>query len=157
MILPEAGIGAVLLTNSDRGGSLLEPLMRRLLEVVYDGKPEAVALVDNDAANYQKIVAKERVRLVFPAAADEGAKLAAHYVNADLGSIDVKTSGGQTVFAWDGGESRMATRKNDDGTISFVNADPPLSGFEFVKGDQNGKRTLIVRDAQHEYVFIEVS
>ncbi len=157
MILPQAGVGAVLLTNSDRGGSLLGPLMRRLLEVVYDGKPEAVALVDNAAANFQKIVAKERARLVFPVAADEAAKLAAHYESAELGSIKVKTSGGQTVFVWDGGESRMATRKNDDGTISFVNADPPLSGFEFVKGNKDGKRTLIVRDAQHEYVFIEVS
>jgi hypothetical protein len=157
MILPEAGIGAVLLTNSDRGGSLLGPLMRRLLEVVYDGKPEAAALANNDAENYQKIAAKERARLLFPAAADEAAKLAAHYENAQLGSITVKTSGGGTVFAWDGGESRMAMRKNDDGTISFVNADPPLSGFEFVKGNKEGKRTLIGRDAQHEYVFIEVS
>jgi hypothetical protein len=77
--------------------------------------------------------------------------------NAQLGSITVKTPGGQTVFVWDGGESRMAMRKNDDGTISFVNADPPLSGFEFVKGNKEGKRTLIGRDAQHEYVFIEVS
>jgi hypothetical protein len=119
--------------------------------------PEAAALVDNDATNYEKIVAKERARLVFPAAADEATKLAAHYVNAELGNIDVKRSGGQTVFAWDGGESKMATRKNDDGTISFINADPRLSGFEFVKSEQNGKRTLIVRDAQHEYVFIEVS
>ena len=43
MILPESGIGAVLLTNSDNGGSLLGPLMRRLVEIVYDAKPEAAA------------------------------------------------------------------------------------------------------------------
>jgi hypothetical protein len=49
----------------------------------------------------------------------------------------------------------MATRKNDDGTISFINADPPLSGFEFVKSEKDGKRALIVRDSQHEYVFVE--
>jgi hypothetical protein len=51
----------------------------------------------------------------------------------------------------------MATRKNDDGTISFINADPPVSGLELVRGEKNGKRALIVRDAQHEYVFVEVS
>jgi hypothetical protein len=28
----------------------------------------------------------------------------------------------------------MATRKNDDGTISFINADPPLSGL--ICGDE---------------------
>jgi len=157
MILPDAGIGAVLLTNSDRGGALLSPLMRRLLEVVYDGKPEAVASVDTGMANYRTVIAKERARLTFPAAEQEASKLARHYVNAQLGNIKVTKSGEHIVFTWDGGESRMATRQNDDGTISFINADPPLSGFEFVRSEKDGKRALIVRDAQHEYVFVEVS
>ena len=157
MILPDAGIGAVLLTNSDKGGNLLGPLMRRLLEVVFDGKREAVASVDAAAANYRTIVAKERARLTFPAAEEEALKLAQHYVNAELGNINVKQSGVHTVFVWDGGESRMASRKNDDGTISFINADPPLSGFEFVKSEKGGKRALVVRDAQHEYVFDELN
>ena len=157
MILPEAGIGAVLLTNSDRGGSLLGPLMRRLVEIVYDGKPEAVASVDASAANYRTVIAKERARMTFPAAGDEASKLAPRYVNAQLGAIVVNKSGEHVVFAWDGGESRMATRRNDDGTLSFINADPPLSGFEFVKAERDGKRALIVRDAQHEYVFVEVN
>jgi CubicO group peptidase (beta-lactamase class C family) len=157
MILPDAGIGAVLLTNSDRGGALLGPLMRHLLEVVYDAKPEAVASVDASVNNYRTVGEKERARLTFPAAEEEASKLAPHYVNAQLGNINVKKSGVYTLFVSDGGESRMATRKNDDGTISFVNADPPLSGFEFVKSEKDGKRALIVRDAQHEYVFLETT
>jgi hypothetical protein len=60
IILPDAGIGAVLLTNADRGGALLGPLMRRLLEVVYEGKPEAVASIEADFVNYRTVVAKER-------------------------------------------------------------------------------------------------
>jgi CubicO group peptidase (beta-lactamase class C family) len=156
MILPDAGIGAVLLTNSDRGGPLLGPLMRRLLEVVYDGKPEAVAAVGATASNYRMVIAKERARLTFPATEEEASKLATRYVNGELGNINVKRSDDQTIFIWDGGESRMATRKNDDGTISFINADPPLSGFEFVRSEREGKRALVVRDAQHEYIFIEV-
>ena len=157
LILPDSGIGAVLLLNSDNGGMLLGPFMRRILEVVFDGKPEAVAAVDAAAANYHTLVAKERARLTLPASADEVAKLAGHYANAALGNIAVKRSGDKTVFAWDGGESQMATRKNDDGTISFVTADPPLSGLEFVNAERAGKRCLILRDAQHEYVFTEAS
>ncbi len=157
MILPDAGIGAVLLTNADRGGALLGPLMRRLLEVVYDGKPEAAAAVDVSATNYRIVVAKERARLTFPASQEEASKLAAHYVSPQLGTINVKKSGDSTVFVWDGGESRMASRKNDDGTISFINADPPLSGLEFVRSEKDGKRALIIRDAQHEYVFVETT
>jgi CubicO group peptidase (beta-lactamase class C family) len=155
LILPDSGIGAVLLLNSDNGGMLLGPFMRRILEVAFDGKPEAVAAVDAAAANYRTIVAKERARLTLPASADEVAKLAGHYTNAALGNIAVERSSDKTVFAWDGGESQMATRKNDDGTISFVTADPPLSGLEFVNAEQAGKRCLILRDAQHEYVFTE--
>ena len=37
--LPEQGIGAVILTNADSGASMLEPFLRRLLEIVYDGRP----------------------------------------------------------------------------------------------------------------------
>jgi hypothetical protein len=44
-VLPEAGIGAVLLTNADSGAALLHPFFRRLMEILYDGKPEAAAEV----------------------------------------------------------------------------------------------------------------
>ncbi len=83
--------------------------------------------------------------------------LAQRYVNAQLGTITVKKSGEHTVFVSGVGGSRMATRKNDDATISFINADPPFSVFEFVKSEKDGKRALIVRDAQHEYVFVETT
>jgi hypothetical protein len=43
----------------------------------------------------------------------------------------------------------MASRKNPDGTISFLTIVPGFSGLEFVVGD----KTLTLRDAQHEYVF----
>ena len=39
--IPEAGVGAVILTNAGNGQLLLRPFMRRLLEVLYDGRPEA--------------------------------------------------------------------------------------------------------------------
>ena len=59
--LPDSGIGAVLLTNSDNGGMLLGPFARRLLEVVFDGKPEAVADVASRAASPQSS-ARQRPR-----------------------------------------------------------------------------------------------
>ena len=39
--LPEYGMGVTILTNSDAGVLLRGPLQRKLLEVVFDGKPEA--------------------------------------------------------------------------------------------------------------------
>ncbi len=49
----------------------------------------------------------------------------------------------------------MASRQNPDGTISFLTTAPGGTGFEFVVGAAGGKRTLVTRDAQHEYVFEE--
>jgi len=48
----------------------------------------------------------------------------------------------------------MASRKNPDGTISFITIAPGVSGVEFVVGS-GPNQTLIIRDAQHEYIFEE--
>ena len=155
MFLPESGIGTVLLTNSDNGGMLLRPMMRRLLEVVFDGKPEAVGNVDASAANFKAAVSKERERMVVPANPDLVAKLAPRYSSAALGDIAVIREGGSTTFDFGEWKSKIASRKNDDGTVSFITIDPTNTGFEFVVGDRSGKRALVIRDGQHEYVFIE--
>ena len=41
---------------------LLRPTMRRLLEILFDGKPEAVGNVDAAAANFKAGLAKDRAR-----------------------------------------------------------------------------------------------
>jgi CubicO group peptidase (beta-lactamase class C family) len=157
MILPDSGIGAVLLTNSDSGGMLLGPFMRRLLEVVYDGKQEAVANVETAAANFRLLRAKERQRLTIPANEDEVNKSAGRYTSPALGDLKVTHDGANTVFDFGEWKSAVASKKNDDGTISFITVDPTRSGFEFVKAERSGKRALIIRDGQHEYAFLEVS
>jgi CubicO group peptidase (beta-lactamase class C family) len=155
--VPEAGIGAVLLTNSDNGGMLLGPVGRRLLEVVYDGKPEAEADVASQAAAHKAELAKDRERLVVPAASDAVAGLAKHYSSKELGDLDVQFSNGATVFDLGEWKSSVASRKNDDGTTSFITIDPGTDGFEFVVGERSGKRVLVIRDGQHEYTFAETS
>jgi hypothetical protein len=52
--------------------------------------------------------------------------------------------------------SAMGSRKNEDGTLSFSTINPGIEGLEFVVAQEGGKRRLITRDAQHEYVFEEV-
>jgi hypothetical protein len=69
--------------------------------------------------------------------------------------LDVVRGNGGTAFDFGEWSSRVASRKNDDGTISMVTIDPTNSGFEFVVGEKTGKRTLTLRDAQHEYIFNE--
>jgi CubicO group peptidase (beta-lactamase class C family) len=155
-LLPVSQIGAVILTNSDTGSMLSGPFSRRLLEVVFDGKPEAEGDVAAQAARYKAQLVKERERLIVPAAPNLAAKLAKKYTSKELGDIDVLSEAGQTVFDFGEWKSAMASRKNDDGTVSFITIDPTNDGFAFVVGEKAGKRTLTIRDGQHEYVFTEV-
>ncbi|PYT21487.1 MAG: serine hydrolase [Acidobacteria bacterium] len=155
MFLPDHSVGAVLLTNSDTGRMLLRPLMRRLLEVLFDGKPEAVGNLDAAAANYKATLAKERERLMVPADAGLVVKLAKRYSSTALGEITVRKDEGVTTFDFGEWKSTVASRKNDDGTVSFITTAPTVTGFDFVVGERSGKRVLVVRDGQHEYVFTE--
>jgi CubicO group peptidase (beta-lactamase class C family) len=155
MFLPEHGIGAVILTNADTGGMMLGPFKRRLLEVLFDGKPEAVEDLAKTAENYRAVQAKSRERLVVPADPDTAARLAGRYSSPELGELVVRRKGSSTVFDLGEWRSAVATRKNDDGTISFLTIDPGAAGFEFVEGKRNDKRALIVREGQHEYLFTE--
>ncbi|HET7500955.1 MAG TPA: hypothetical protein VFK02_08135 [Kofleriaceae bacterium] len=80
--------------------------------------------------------------------------LAAHYTSPALGELTVQRAGATTVFDFGEWKTPVATRKNPDGTVSFVAIAPGLSRFELVVGSGD-KRTLILRDAQHAYTFTE--
>jgi CubicO group peptidase (beta-lactamase class C family) len=153
--LPDHGVGAVILTNADSGVIIRGPLLRRLLEVLFDGKPEAEQMLKVAAAQRKAAIAKARERLVVPADPAAVAKLAPRYVSSALGEVRILKDGQTTLFDVGEWKSAVASRKNDDGTISFITIDPTLDGFEFVVADKDGKRRLITRDAQHEYVFEE--
>ena len=155
MWLPQQNVGLVILTNGDPGWLIRDRIRRKLLEVLFDGHPEADAQVAADAKNFYIAIAADRKLLTVPADAAESAKLAKHYANASLGDISVSTSGAATVFDFGEWKSEVASRKNPDGTISFITTTPGVVGFEFVVGGSGTKRTLTIRDAQHEYVFDE--
>jgi CubicO group peptidase (beta-lactamase class C family) len=154
MWLPQQNVGLVILTNADPGWLLRDRIRRKLLELLFDGHPEAEALLNADAKSFYADMAAERKLMTIPADANESAKLAKHYANGSLGEITVSTSGASTIFDFGEWKSEVASRKNPDGTISFITTVPGELGFEFVVGSA-ARRTLTIRDAQHEYVFEE--
>jgi hypothetical protein len=154
MWMPEHGVGAVILTNGELGAALHAQFRRKLLELLFDGKPEAEASAVAAARARLDELATERKQLVVPADPTEVAKLAPTYKNAALGELAVKKSGGKTLFDMGEWNIEMASRKNADGTVSFVTIGAGFIGLNFVAGaTAAGKRTLTLRDAQHEYVF----
>lgn len=150
--LPQHNVGAVILTNGDPGWTLRGAFRRKLLEVLFNGRPEADADVAAQAKSFFEHLAADRKLLTVPAAAADAGKLASRYVNEALGDITVRRAGGATIFDFGEWKSEVASRHNPDGTVSFLTVAPGILGLEFVVG-QAAKPTLIVRDAQHEYVF----
>ena len=154
VLVPDAQVGAVILTNSDGGRAMLRPFRRRLLELLYDGRPEAADDVRTVAKAYRASIAKDRERLVIPPAPAAVAALAPHYASPELGSLTVTRAGAATTFAFRSWSTPVASRVNDDGTTSFIAIDPLQLGTEFVVGTKDGKPALITRDGQHEYAFV---
>lgn len=152
MWLPEHNVGAVILTNGDPGWLIRSGFRRKLLEVLFDAKPEADASLDSRSKQFRANIAVEYELLAVPADVDRSTELADHYRNHALGDIKVSRIDGATIFDFDEWQSEVGTRENPDGTISFVTIVPGFAGLEFVVGSGKEK-TLIMRDAQHEYVF----
>lgn len=155
-VLPDAGIGAVLLTNADDGAALLHPFFRRLMEVVYDGEPEAAADITAAATRAKAQVAARRERLTYPGEPTVLANLARRYRSPEVGELVTRREGGQTLIRAGSIDAALATRRNADGSMSLVTVGPGAIGIELEVGGAPGARTLTVQDAQHEYVYAEV-
>ena len=153
--IPEDGIGAVLLTNSDTGQGLLGLFQRKLMEVLYDGNDEA----EENLAAAVKLgaEAREKGREGIIEKGDPAvlAQLAPRYVSPELGPLTITTQGETTWATVTSGRSAIGSKANDDGTTSIIFMTPGFFGFPLVMGERDSKRVLILMDAQHEYVFTE--
>jgi hypothetical protein len=151
--VPDAGVGGVILTNGN-GWLIRRPFMRKTLEVLFDGHPEAADDASAAIAKYKAELSAERKRLTSPPDAEVVASLAKHYTNAALGELTLVVEGRNASL--DAGEWRspVATRKNDDGTTSLMTITPGFS-VELAISKRGDKRALVLRDMQHEYVFLE--
>ncbi len=155
MWLPEHGVGAVILTNADTGGTLLWPFRKKLLELLFDGRKEADAVVAARAKAIRENVAANRKLLTVPPAGDAVAALAPKYESSALGGIVVTRAADSVSFDFGEWKTPVATKKHPDGSTSFITITPGMNGLELIPGTKDGKRTLVMRDSQHEYVFVE--
>ncbi len=155
--LPDAGIGAVILTNGDSGAAMLEPFLRRLLEVIYDGRPEAVQEVAAASVRLKAQGTARRARLTVPGDPQVLANLATRYTGPEGSSLTISTVGGRKWIQAGSIQGPLATRKNADGSVSVVSIGPGFIGFDgLIATTPDNRRTLTVRDSQHAYVYTEV-
>lgn len=154
--LPEHGVGAVILTNSDSGGHLLAPFRRKLLELLFDGKPLADTQVAEAGKSYREHLAAERKRVTLPGDPRILGKLAPRYRHPSLGVLDVRRVEGRTVLDFGEWRSDAATRADADGTEVVRLVSPGLVGVEYVLGSNASGRTLTITQGAQAYVFEEM-
>ena len=152
--VPDTGVGGVILTNADSGWDVTKAIMRRTLEVIYDGKAEAEENLLSAVRETKAYLTGAQRDWKVPPDASEVKRLVGSYRNAALGAIVVHPGPGEVVFQFGGWKSRMATKLNPDGTTSFVSIDPGVRGFEFHAPSSSGAYArLTLRDPQHTYEY----
>lgn len=153
---PDQKVGAVILTNADEGVNLRGPFKRRLMELMFDGKPQAVATATAGAKSNRESFDAFVKLLQWPADTKALDALAPRYHNDALGDIVVTRKGDVATFDTGSFKSAVATMPQTDGSLGFMTVDPQALGFLFTRADKDGVRKLVTRDGQHEYVFEEV-
>jgi CubicO group peptidase (beta-lactamase class C family) len=149
-----AGVGGVVLTNADSGGRVARAVMQRTLEILYDGRPEAEEDLLAATRETRAFLLGEQRDWTLPPEPAEVKRLAGSYRNAALGDIVVRRSRDEVVFRFGAWRSRMASKRNPDGTTSFVTVDPGVRSFEFTAVPSAGVyRRLRLRDSQHTYDY----
>ncbi|MDP6946805.1 MAG: serine hydrolase, partial [Myxococcota bacterium] len=152
--IPEAGVGGVVLTNADSGWPVVEAVKRRTLELVYGGAPEAEEDLRSEVAQTLTALKSAQSNWVAPPDPAAVARLAGRYHNDALGDFTVDRQSDQVVLRFGGWASPVATRDNPDGTTTFVTTEPGIRGLELTAPERSGPmRRLVIRDAQHEYVY----
>jgi CubicO group peptidase (beta-lactamase class C family) len=152
--VPELGLGGVVLTNADTGYFVADAVKKRVLEMVYDGKPEAEEDLIADIAETKTALLGEQKDWKVPPNASAVQRLEAKYESPVLGKIEVVRDEERLFFNLDAFRSEMATKLNPDGSTSFITIDPAIRGLELAApaGDQKIS-TLTLRDPQHVYSF----
>lgn len=155
-VIPTAQVGAVILTNSENGYLMTRPFVRRLLEILYDGREEAAGDLKASADQTEAERVELRSRLTVPPGPAELAQVGSVYTNPELGKIAVEKDGATVRVRATAFSTAVGALHNDDGTASLIAIDPGLDWLSLVVGRSAGRRTLTVGDAQHTYVFTEV-
>jgi hypothetical protein len=153
LLLPEHGVGIVILTNVGSGGIFTGTVERRLLELLFDGEARAVPDLERNVTETYKQLAEENKLIETKPDAAWFASFVGAWTAPGLGTIELRDEKGQPVL--DSGDWKVNIgKKNDrDGTVKLVATTGPFAGLTLMPGQKDGKPTLILNDAQRAYVF----
>lgn len=151
--IPEANVGAVVLTNSQAANAFTGAIRNRLLELWFDARPRAADGIAFAVEQRKTALAKERERLKLPPDAAWMAQFVGTWHQAALGALTIRAEGKR--FVADAGEWKSAIGEyvDVDGARMLYLVDPPLIGLTFMPRDQDGQPALVLETEQQKYAF----
>ncbi len=152
--LPDSNVGLVLLSNDGSGANALRKALRmKLLEILFDGKPEADEMLTFVLQRETESETKELAKTNATPDATWLKPLLGTYENESLGTITLKMDGKKPML--DAGEwsSAFGQRKEDDGMLKVVLLDPPWTDLDFTPSVLGENASLTIETPQQKYVF----
>jgi len=143
-LLPEHGIGVIVLTNAGSAAPFLAAVRRRLFELLFDGKAQAAEDLATMLAN-DKAAHKELTDRIKP---EVNLDLVGEYTNDLLGKLSVRMNGTEMVVDVGEWQSPAVKKIERDGSEKLLTT-APARRLEFAVGP----RTLTLKMPQQEYAF----
>lgn len=151
-LLPEHGIGVVVLTNAGGAGAFLSAVRRRLFELLFDGRPEAAENLAVALAQEKKALEEEAALVKAEIDPAWLAPLLGEYRNAELGRVTVSVRDQRPTLDVGEWQAPLAEKIARDGTPALVTSGPAWR-FALIPGKTDGKTSLTLRTPQKNYTF----
>jgi CubicO group peptidase (beta-lactamase class C family) len=155
LFFPEHDVGVVMLSNAGSANALHGAVARYLVEVMFDGKPEAK---ENLTASMARSVKshEEDAALVTPAEEAWVTPLLGTYKNPSLGELKLEKT--KTGYVMNVGEwkSTLAKKTARDGTVYITTIDPPYLGMDMTASSTGETSKLTLDAGQLKYDFVKV-
>lgn len=150
--LPQADVGMVLLTNAADAGRFIDAVERRLMELLYAGRPRAERELAAWHALDGELRTKEWSRIQTPPDPAWFSRLSGHWFAPELGRITLRRVAGKALL--DAGEWKLevAQKTDENGTVKLITTGAPYR-LELVPTERNGKLLLLLDAGQHSYAF----
>jgi CubicO group peptidase (beta-lactamase class C family) len=150
--LPDAEIGAVVLTNLAYANSFTEAIRRRILELAFglDDKAEAMMAGAAEAAASQRRSRRERV-MRDPAAADWLEQFAGNYDNSALGGLSIHREADSVWAEFPNFTVELGMDVREEARLLAL-VSPPFSGSGSLR-PASDRAALVLEGGQEEYVY----
>jgi CubicO group peptidase (beta-lactamase class C family) len=154
--LPEHGVGVVLLSNGGGAANALRRAVRRqVLELLFDGKPEAEQALTFRLEHERDAAKKDAAKLNRKPDAAWAKQWIGAYSSTNLGNMMVRYDETAQLAIADFGEwqSALGKQTESDGTVKVVLLDTPWTGLAFAEAGAGATTTLTLETPQQQYVF----